>query len=1268
MSKIGRNESCPCKSGLKYKKCCLNKLDNDFSLPGIGSAVNNEFKTNTHSFFNQFNRKELLATIALLKSLPENHGKNIRLEEIQKEVLQSKNFQNNSIDYKKLNEYLSKNYSFNHQEDPPENLFTENIMTPLGNMIVFPGVTEGQVYILQSLINVLSNKNSLPDIFIKEALGSAFFLLIVSDLICSSLNYERNLSYVDTDSNNIYFPNDDFLNKNSEKLIFSKERLEKLSKKIHLEFNIIENFLIDVIEDDFNTNDPNENPLIFKPILKIDNNYIIVSPTNLVFAIVFNIYRLGVKHNCLDVLIKQFSKECWNQCNFILDNFGYKRIDFNLIQNNLPLYEGIYIFDTDKLVYVTYQFDDGNDYNSVYPLTPYFAENIQNKILEHKKATYNNLISNDDFERYEIFNLNITLGIGRPTMIMFEALDEKCINLGLRMDELMILHKSNKLNNLTLYNFAKAKTEINLINPFFLDNISMFIKNEESFYIDDNYSPDGLFVTIGNALDFKTKAIIKNDAHLGIYPNEDDFIFLPTEREFLAANLPIYRTKNIDKFSNKILLRAFEREIWIESTNGTNDDDKNHFTIEICITIAFWLNEIALNLSPYLKLNKIKPLVFKIDFDYIENILSEFDKIDSSIDPFEQIKYSINENEITIKLNTYFYRIIYRNDNLGEQLLIKRILYILSQIHDSEKVQVLNLNLKEVDVFINNNIPINQKKKLLFQISDNDVRNNPKNLINYNRKLSLYHVNKQLDNLPKALGYTKFDKEIFFKGIEKEDLLKKVIDHFQNLIREDIARFDFEDVITKLLGFYERIIFNREHGKFQLTPKIECFKNHCDIKKIISDDFQKNTQISLSLRCLIEYIINNPPKGNEYFDSNKFDETIALMNNIINWGFLYDEHIFNIADVNISILKSGRIGNSKEFRNKNIKQFYNEKFKEDVLDYSNVFINEHFELPKTDEIIDHSIEKDEFELAFEEEFEIDYNNFNDVFFASVVMAFEEDNSVVEKDKKDFISILSKNLNLEFSEVEKIIDTFSIVVNVSNQINYFDLENNENYPWRFNRKKSLLQKPFIIRKTEKEEKVYFGSRALYDSFANLYNIILSGRFNSKKAKMNSFLSTINRKKGEEFNNDLFELIKSNLNCLILEKEVTIGPKKSDILSNDLDLGDFDILLVDKDLKKIICIESKNTNFARTPYEMNREINNFITKSNKGWIQKVEKREKWLNENKNSIKAINNSIDYSCFEIEYVFVTKEAIPLSFIKDMNYRFLTIYDVKNNPFESLF
>ena len=44
-SKIGRNDICPCGSGLKYKKCCMNKKENskiedkEFSIPEILSLL-----------------------------------------------------------------------------------------------------------------------------------------------------------------------------------------------------------------------------------------------------------------------------------------------------------------------------------------------------------------------------------------------------------------------------------------------------------------------------------------------------------------------------------------------------------------------------------------------------------------------------------------------------------------------------------------------------------------------------------------------------------------------------------------------------------------------------------------------------------------------------------------------------------------------------------------------------------------------------------------------------------------------------------------------------------------------------------------------------------------------------------------------------------------------------------------------------------------------------------------------------------------------------
>ncbi len=1259
--KFGRNTSCPCGSGIKYKKCCISKVQ------ALTDREKNKFaekETYDSNFFTKFDNKQLLATISLLKILPQNHGKNIRLEMVQKLVLQSNNKSRESIDSRELEKYLSKNFSFNSLEDPPENLFTENIMTPLGNMIVFSGVAEDHVYILQSLINVLSDSKDLSDDYIKEALGGSLLMLKMSDLICSSLHYDRNQSLIPTDSSKIYVPDDIFINSNRDKLIFDKRTIASLCLTLKIDSDIIKNFLVDLTLDNFSSNDLNENPLILKPIMRSANDYVVISPTNIVYAVVFNIYKLAIKHNCLNLLVIKYSEECWKHCNYILDSFGYKRINFKINNNKLPIYEGIYFFDTGKLAYVNFQFDSGEDFNMENPLSAYYGKKgVESEILKHRQNTYIDLINAEKFLNFEVFDLNINLGIGRPHIVYNVKSTEKIFNLEIRMDFLNILYLSNKLSNLTLFNFAKASAEVNLITPYFLDNISMFIENDESYYLSDDSSPDLLVVGVGNALKFRTIAIITRDVHLCIYPGTALPVFLPVEREILPAILPIYRVKHNKQFANKILLEAFDGKIWVESKETTYiiESNKNYFTVEICVAIAYWLNEISLRLRPFINIRRIKSLIIKIDIDYLENIVEEFENIDESIDPFNRIIYDKKQNEIFISLDVYFYKALYRNDNLGEQILIKKILYILAETLDSSNKPVLDLTTQKIDVLIDSAMPLSQKKKILFQISQIDIRNNPKNLIDFKREISKFHLNRQLDTLAKSLRFLESNVEIEILGIEKEKLLKRIVGHFQNLVNEQISKFDFNDVILKLLYINESAIYNRENSKFQMIPKIECYGVHCDIEKIISEDFKKNSHISLSVRALLEYIVSNPPKGTEVFSSEKLDESIALMNNIINWGFLYDEEIFGISDTKLSILKSGRIGNSKNFRDEVIEPYFQVKFRENVVDYSNEFISDAFQYNEGKGKVENTMEKGEYEYAFENEFEVDYYDFINIFFESVTIAFEAKGSVYSKNKNEFISALSGQLSINKGTVEKIILTFALFVNDDSSVDYFNFIDEENFPWRYNRKKSILQKPFIIKKNDIDEVIYFGSRSLYDFYVNVNNLIYSGRYKAEKSKMKSFLSKINKEKGDDFNDEIYNLLKNKLhNSIIVEKEVTIGPKKNDIIGNVNDIGDIDILIIDRRQKKIFCVESKNTNFARTPYEMNREINNFISKSGKGWIQKVEARESFVKSDKTVFKIYCPTTEFNSFKIEFLFITKEAIPFNYIKNIGYRFITTYDLK--------
>ena len=76
MSKIGRNQPCPCGSGKKFKKCCIDK-------PIQHSNINSNRKNSFEEFVKNNKSTSLLKFFSLLQVLPENHGKIVRLEDIQ---------------------------------------------------------------------------------------------------------------------------------------------------------------------------------------------------------------------------------------------------------------------------------------------------------------------------------------------------------------------------------------------------------------------------------------------------------------------------------------------------------------------------------------------------------------------------------------------------------------------------------------------------------------------------------------------------------------------------------------------------------------------------------------------------------------------------------------------------------------------------------------------------------------------------------------------------------------------------------------------------------------------------------------------------------------------------------------------------------------------------------------------------------------------------------------------------------------------------------
>lgn len=1263
MVKIGRNDLCPCGSGKKYKKCCINK--EPVPIPAMLNRSFDSFASNNLSYQNnekkeditdllKYHRTDMLCVISLLQTRPENHGKNIRLENIQYSLLSTiKQDEGKKVNFSGLKYYFDRHFLFDHREDPPENLFTENIMTPIGNKIIFPGLAQGQIYFLQQLINVIS-MGEFESSFIRSCLSPTLLLLSISDYIAKSLKYPRNMGWVNTESNDIYVPDKYIKQKNIFKI--PAHYIEEVAILCGGNLSDINIFLLDPLKDKWNNHNSDENPIIHKPILYDSNTkeYIVISPTNLLYAALNSLLRKTIEYGKFNEVLNTYSYSCWQHCDFMLHNIGYRKLAYTFENTYLSIYEGIYIFDTDKLAYVIFFYDDGADFNIDKPLDYAKNKNSDKEIIQHIKDTYKKLRSDKKIANYHLLNLNISLGIGRPKATTCPN-DLDWNILAMNIYELEILIKSDKCNNLTFWNYSNALKDTTLLTPFFLDNITYFIDNDESLYNTDDSPVSLLMISIGNSLEFRIKAVQKDDIHLCKTSNGE---YIPVAREKLPAIIPIYSTKSLlHPFLTAI--PSLEAPIFIKPTNSfiKPQNEKEWFESEICIAIAYWLFVLSEQIKKYLS-PLSQPIEIEINLDDItDNYFETFESLDKEANLFDKISIVISESRVSIYLDKYFLYHLIPENNYAERILMQKILYAICDIYWYS----LGHNYKVIDMIIEKYMPLSPQKKLIFKISDNDIRVIPDNVISL-RLSSPYALNRELDHLGEILTEKPYKPTDNLSSKAKKKLVNDVVLHFYNKLRTLLQEYNDEDILQKLLALYEAAIQKREAYNLEIIPKIECFKAYTDIHAQVTKQTKKNTEISLALRCLIEHTVAEPLKGSKKFDIAALDSCIAYMIHIINWGFVSDSLNFNITDTEISLLKSGRIGTDKNFDNNVLSSYIQSKVDENIF-YRNKYLSETFSLPEIKTEVK-QYEETDFDRAFHSEFGISYDDCVSITQLAIKLAFNEKNSVCVIKKQDFVNYLVEKYNINKNTIITYISNFSLFNRGQVQnVKEYGFKNEDFYPWRYNRKLSLLQRPLVIRHKENEQYLNFGARSLFDFILNLTSLISHGRFKAISSEMKSYLSQINHENGKEFTNEVYSFFKEKLKgkSIVIKKEMGIKP--NGFLKNDEDLGDIDILILNNENKRIISIECKCLNEPRTPYEMYLELLKF-TDGDTPWIPKVDRRSAWILDNKQafSILGITDSIENYSFE--YIFLTNESISIPFIKknDIKYRFITFIDLQND------
>lgn len=1262
--KIGRNDKCPCGSGEKYKRCCINKPEQDYERKTSPFHKNENAE---NPFFTKYNTVTLLKTFAGLSLLPENHGKNVRIEELARVAMQNYNNNESIPSAKVLKEFLDVEYPSHYMEDPVVNLFTDLVTFYGGDYLLFPGITENGSFVLNNLLAAIFHwpNSKLPKQFVINCTHTIKLILSISNILAVRLGYKRYQEGVDVDEK-IIVPNGITLDRLNEVVVFSAEELKKLCFENGIAYEAINEFLLDINSPEITSGFVEDSPLIYKPILKIDNQFIVVSPTTLSFAITDYIWSTAEGMGCMKQLNDAYHDFLWNNLQMQLGQMKFKHMTVGGI--GLDEREGLYRFDDDKIAYIQYLPDDGLNFKENKTESKNVLGEEEDKSV-HKKEVISKLIALPEFAGYEILDFTIISPIGRSFMYpVMKAEYGRTITIPIF--ELDVLWNLKETDALDLWKFSIAKevqgNPLGMFSFSFLDQYKMYKDHHDSFYLSDDRKYDSISVQVGYADDLIKQSKHKTDKHSVLKNIDGRLVNVQVERK--DAYMPVY-VNPMGLLSSKLefLIEGFYQPIWVspsfdlEEYNG----DIRNVLWQINDAIAYWLWQVQGDIKEDLKMLGNKPLTVTFDLDPIkkfETIERDFKREEGLSDKFQSLA---TEDSFSIVIPDAIIPFLYGSDNAGERELVKNLIIGINKILEVNGLP--SISVERISQIIDSKAPLGMKKKFFILDTNDNLLLDPRNLKGH-RYVQEYDTNVVLNSIVPTLGALCPPVGEIVAHDAKDDLSFKIVQNaLFPFLRSKIVTYDSTELLKRFISQYESIIRKREELRVYTPTRIACFVNVDRHQIDLQEDLKDINKTSLALRCLIEHVGAEPNKGGKVISDAAIDELVAIMDQIISWGSISDQIHYDLFDVKLSVLNSGRIGVEKTQFKDVFDPYYSSKTNENITDAISTF-NQVF--PQNENSKGKDVPKN-LDKAFIADYGISFTRICEFIEGLCNIGFLQTNPYSAFPLNELRDEINKYVkHFDEREFKCAIDYLSItnrgkVDKLPKGYDFIDI-----MPWRFNRMLSFLRKPIVIVDAERsgESKVvYWGVRNLLDS-----RMYIAEQFFSDRLRVfeNSHVKKVLGKFANERGQALVKKIMDSINPkgLIIDNDVYIGPSYS--LKNEIDIGDIDILIIDVSKKIIFSIECKSMSPSRNIKEMIEEVQKlFGSGSEMGWIDKHVRRHEWILANRDQI---NNKykIDVSDFEIKSVFVTNEDMLTPYLRKqmLPIPFMTSYEFEKEGYKSLF
>lgn len=768
------------------------------------------------------------------------------------------------------------------QEDPYSEVLIQSVSFFGGDYLVSAGAGEHTVADLENLLDAMFRDPWMPDEMGKPARQLVQALLVVSDLVLQRAGLRRGTPPGGSPRTPVGVPGAKGLKTLVDATFISNDEIDSYGDWLRM---VVDSFAIEPGDlEDPCADDITDDRLYANPFLRLSDGYRLTLPLDLSITIRFHLLRFAQQSDQLEELGRRWRGSVLRRFRRLLapgtvltpieetDSASRFLIEIDS-KRHLHL-----VVATDTLV--GWDQDLWGTYDTRWALARLDA--LVSPIARSEYSTAEELI-----------HLVLVDSPGRAAFWGVPNVEGADPILIARADdvEVMLHHESDGLLGLLLFAQAVDRRPGRSISTDILDEFNSYVDSDKSFYLSDDRLPDFINFQTGDGLYPRLKHCSETDRHGVLTPTQNRPI-VQASRRFPRHAPEIFIIKPSNSYVGYVV-ELGKQDVFV--TVDLDHGELPSAALELLEAVAFWVWECAKQLM-VAPTTPVTELELHLGDPSIWRNVREW----STDDP--AVRAEPTSTGFRLEVSTTFVSLLQAGGNAAERELVRVLLAALFDVRD----HALTGSVDEV-------APLGSKRMLnVF-----DQNDSPDMLAaGLPRPLTVHPqaTAQLLDELGEWLRSP--DGGGLATGTAEPEsrvpMLNSAVEHLFARLEEEVAKYDHRQLCDFLIAQNEALVHDFKFNSMMLRSRLACFGEQSHTVDELVEHRSSASHAHRANRFLIEYVAAQPPTGDRQIEDLDYIRLLATANEIVERGTTSDFLNYKLADFEVSILRSGRLGVSRE--------------------------------------------------------------------------------------------------------------------------------------------------------------------------------------------------------------------------------------------------------------------------------------------------------------------------------------------------------------------